>query len=94
MTRGTQGRGCLGAPGCRGVVCPVQWGKDSSWMAFEVARDTETHPSIANVCEEDHTRLFPFVIVSPPCPPPHVRLSIVLHPGESFLAQSWICLCF
>lgn len=94
MTWGTQGRGFLGASGGRGVVCPVQWVKDLSWMAFDVARDTETHPSITSVCEEDHTRMFPFVIVAPPCPPPHVRLRIVLHPAEFLLAQSWICLHF
>lgn len=77
--------GCL--PGAVGY-------KDLSWMAFDVARDTETHPSITSVCEEDHTRMFPFVIVAPPCPPPHVRLRIVLHPAEFLLAQSWICLHF
>lgn len=63
-------------------------------MALEVACDTSTHPSIAIVCEEDHTLLFSFVTHSLLLLPPQVRLSVVPQPGEFFLAQSWIVTLF
>lgn len=78
------------------VCLPETEVKSSGLMAFEVACDTSTHPSIAKVCEEDHTLLFSFVIHSLPAPPPppHVRLNVVLQPGEFFLAPSWIVTLF
>lgn len=45
-----------------GVICLGQ--QVQGWMAFGGAHGTKTHPPVANVCEEDHTPLFSFIIHS------------------------------
>lgn len=59
-----------------GMVCLGQHVQGSRLNGIPRARGIETHPPTANVCEEDHTPLFSFVIHS--LLAPHLMLESTL----------------
>lgn len=93
MTRGTQSWGCLGASGCLRLSARGSGVKGSGLNGTGSKLWYPNPPPTAHVCEEDHTRLFSFVIPSL-LAPRRMLDAAVLHPGEFFLAQLWICLYF
>lgn len=70
MACGSHSRGSWEPQGAVGLSAQVRGLKAQGWVTFEVASDAQSHPSVANICKEDHTLLFSFVIHSPH---PHVK---------------------
>lgn len=71
-----------GVAGSLGYCKFVCLGQKVKGVAFEVACDPPNHPSIASVCEGDHTPLLSFDNILPLLPLPHLML-------DSMLCYSW-----